>query len=199
MQTDTSQQFFIPQFHLRRIEVCGRAALTGLAFPASHTHTRPASGPEACSRLRVQDVGNDFSVAHRLCRPCRRPIEHTASVMRPGGAKAVDLQGQAVIQIPADRTAHDCHAYQLTVQRTADRKLMSSHAFVVSVVTLNISIGLPQRDRGQGQHVTAHPSSPFSSGRGRGAPPLFQRSGPFSAGDFSVQRAVPPFSPQTYP
>ena len=57
-------------------------------------------------------TGACVMIAHSLCRPRRRSVEHTASVLFPRGAKPVDFQRQAIVKIAAHRTANNGNTHQ---------------------------------------------------------------------------------------
>ena len=116
-----------------------------------------AGGFQGHAALAVQDIGDDLVVAHRLRRPNRRPIEHTASVPRPIGAEAIDLQRVAVIQEAAHRAAADGDTGEPPVLPDADGELVSHRGLVVAVVLAHELVRLPQGDGDQRQHITHRP------------------------------------------
>ena len=91
--------------------------------------------------LGVQDIGDDFAVSHRPCRPRRRAVQHTASVFCAVGAKAVDFQSPPIVQIPADRTANNSNAHNFLPISAANRKFMPHDWLVMPVVLLHKGVG----------------------------------------------------------
>ena len=93
----------------------------------------------------IECVGDNFVVAHCLCRSCGSSVEHTASVPVAECAKPRNLQRKAVVQIPADWSASDCHANQCAVLLTANRKLVADNGFMVAVMLRDKCVCLPER------------------------------------------------------
>ena len=126
--------------------------LWGLQRTASGTGAGPARRLETDAGFRVQRISDDFRVAQRLCRPCRSPIEETASVSLAGGTKPVYFQSFPIVQIPAHRSAHDGDADELAVLLTAKGKLVSPNRLVVPVMFRDKSVGIRQGNGDQFQH-----------------------------------------------
>src|SRR5699024_4300423 len=126
----------------------GRAAASCPAFAASQPHAFPSGGPQACTAFRVENVGDDFPIAHSPCRPPCGSVKKTASVLGAVCAKPVDFQRQAVVQIAAYRPSHNGDAYQPPVCHAADGKFMPDNRLMVPVAAGDKGIGLGEWNRG---------------------------------------------------
>ena len=94
----------------------------------------PSGSPETCAGLGIKNVCDDFLIAHFFCHPCRSSVKKAASIVGAIRTQAVDLQGQAIIQIPADRPPGDGHPHKLPVMPAAQGIFVTTRRLVVPVV-----------------------------------------------------------------
>ena len=79
-------------------------------------------------------------------------MKDAASVLLTSGAKAIDLQCPAIIQMSAHRTAYDCNTDKLSILGTADGKLMPSSCLMVPVMRIDKCVRCCKRDGRECQH-----------------------------------------------
>jgi hypothetical protein len=99
---------------------------------------------EAGSGFGVQDVSLNFFVAHRLCDPSARPIEHGARIDRTIRNKAGYLNCSVVIQRTTGGSHTDGCAYEDAIGFTANAKLGDTDGFMVTVQAGYKVVGLSE-------------------------------------------------------
>ena len=103
-----------------------------------------ASGPQRCSVLGCQRIGDDSLIAHLKPNAAAGPVELGTGVVRPVRTAAQDFQGQPIIQIPGNGTATNGDAAQVVPVITGHGELTAYGRDAVPVIPAHILPRGPQ-------------------------------------------------------
>src|SRR5699024_10431823 len=106
-------------------------------FSTGRADASPSRSPNTGPVFRIQRIGNNLPVAHRLCSPGGSSIKEAAHISASQRTKAGNFQSKPIIQIPADGPSGNHHAHQLPTAFTADREFMPLDTSMVPMMFFN--------------------------------------------------------------
>lgn len=124
--------------------------------------------------VRLKTV-SELAIAHSPYSPPCGSVKETASVFGSVGAKAIDLQRPAIIQVTGNRATYDGYTDNILPVCAGDGELMADNRLMMPMMLLHKSVCLFKRHRAYFKHCFRPSSHPMRPRRLRGSEIRFFR------------------------